>query len=165
MGYSGSGKTTTIEYLTSALVSKGMSVGVIKHIHAKHTHMEPPRDKERFVRSGANLVVGVDQDGLHLFLKGGGLKKAFDLMKKYSPDYLFVEGFNTHPLLRGDDVVCVVCAKTEDEAVELIEKHVPRRIVCATGVLGRTSKKEEVRGVPVLRLPKGTSRLIQLISS
>jgi len=165
LGYSGSGKTTTIEHLTSTLASKGMSVGVIKHIHAKHTYVEPSRDTERFVKSGANLVVGVDQDGLHLFLKSGGLEKAFDLMKKASPDYLFVEGFNTHLLLRGDNVVCIVCAKTEDEAVELIEKHAPRRIVCVTGVLANTSKKEEVRGVPILRLPSSTSRLIQLISS
>jgi len=164
LGYSGSGKTTTIEHLTSELVSRGMKVGVIKHIHGGHTLIDPSKDTGRFVRSGANPVVGVVQDGLHLFLAGGDLGQALTLVGDFLPDYLFVEGFSTHPLLGKGDVMCVVCAKTEGEAVELIEKHALRSIVCITGVLANSSKKREIRGVPVLSIPDDTHKLIQLIS-
>jgi molybdopterin-guanine dinucleotide biosynthesis protein MobB len=164
LGYSGSGKTTTIEHLTSELVSRGMKVGVVKHIHGEHTLFDYSKDTGRFVKSGANPVVGVAQDGLHLFLAGEDLERALMLVRNSSPDYLFVEGFSTHTLLRGVDVMCVVCAKTEDEAVELIEKHTTRSIVCVTGVLAINSKKNEIRGIPILTIPDDTCKLIQLIS-
>lgn len=139
-------------------------MGVVKHIHSEHTVFDPSKDTGRFVKSGANPVVGVAQGGLHLFLAGEGLERALMLVRDFSPDYLFVEGFSIHPLLRGEDVMCVVRAKTEDEAVELIEKHTTRSIVCVTGVPASNSKKNEIRGIPILTIPDDTCKLIQFIS-
>ncbi|MEM3794900.1 MAG: molybdopterin-guanine dinucleotide biosynthesis protein MobB [Thermoprotei archaeon] len=159
LGYSGSGKTTTIERLTSALVARGKRVGVIKHLH-DYAPRDPAKDTDRFIMCGANPVVGVAQNGLHLFLAGGGLERALTIMGDASPDYVFVEGFSVHPKLTGGDVLCVVCAKNEGEAAELIEKHASRSIVCITGTITNTTQKTEIRGIPILQ---DTEKLIQLI--
>ena len=65
IGISGSGKTTTLEYLISHLTSEGYRVGAIKHIHREGFTI----DKEgtntwRFTKAGSKITVAISPDHL-----------------------------------------------------------------------------------------------------
>ena len=62
VGVSGSGKTTTLEYLISHLSNEGYRVGAIKHIHRESFTI----DKEgtntwRFSKAGSKITVAIRQ--------------------------------------------------------------------------------------------------------
>ncbi len=67
VGTSGSGKTTTIEYLINRFSEEGYSVGAVKHIH----HRGFSIDKEgtntwRYAQAGAKVVVAVSPEEIDI---------------------------------------------------------------------------------------------------
>lgn len=164
MGYKDSGKTTAIVELTRLLCSRGLRVCVLKHIGGEHTLVDPSKDTGRFLGAGAFAVAALDRHTLALLYPGKGVEEAYGLLVSLSPHYVFVEGFATHRLFMDEEVRCVVCARTAQEAAQLVRTHGSRRVVCVTGVLARRSRKKQILGVPVLRVPEEAERLLGLLS-
>jgi len=59
-GYSGTGKTTLIRKILPELKKKGLSVGVLKHIHHKLNVDIRGKDTDHFYRAGADFVFAHD---------------------------------------------------------------------------------------------------------
>ena len=70
VGKSGSGKTTTLEYLVSKLAEEGYSIGAIKHIYHKGFKV----DKEgtntwRYAKAGARVIIAVSAEQIVVIKK------------------------------------------------------------------------------------------------
>lgn len=61
-GYSGSGKTTLIRKILPELKKKGLSVGVLKHIHHRLNIDSRGKDTDHFYRAGADVVLAHDDN-------------------------------------------------------------------------------------------------------
>ena len=100
VGTSGSGKTTTIEYLTVHLTKLGFRVGIVKHIHEGGLNLDTRgKDTWRHARAGAEAVVAVAPRELLLFKKTANetrLNNVLSNLRSEPIDVLFLEGFSTN---------------------------------------------------------------------
>src|SRR5271167_2696751 len=98
VGTSGSGKTTTIEYLTAHLTKLGFNVGIIKHVHAGGLNLDTRgKDTWRHARAGADVIVGVAPRELLLFKKTSNetrLDNVLSSLLSEPIDVLFLEGYS-----------------------------------------------------------------------
>ncbi|MZQ85223.1 molybdopterin-guanine dinucleotide biosynthesis protein B [Paenibacillus sp. 5J-6] len=98
-GYSGSGKTTLITKLIIEMKRRGKQIAVLKHDAHGHYKEAPGADSTIFAQSGAEAVVTISIDSIHVFEK----KNKPDLQEQIKAfshmDYVFVEGFKRekHP--------------------------------------------------------------------
>ncbi|PSN82383.1 molybdopterin-guanine dinucleotide biosynthesis protein B [Candidatus Marsarchaeota G1 archaeon OSP_D] len=162
LGYKNSGKTTTIQQLTSHFVAHGKRVGVLKHIHKEKLELSARfKDTQRFLDAGAQTVCALSRNELVFYLRERTLDDALELLKSFPLDFLFIEGYSTNERFFG--IKCVVCAKSVDEAISLIDIHRQRKILAVTGAL--RSKTNDIKGIPVLKLPRDLERLAQLVAS
>ncbi|MDU0204117.1 MULTISPECIES: molybdopterin-guanine dinucleotide biosynthesis protein B [Paenibacillus] len=98
-GYSGSGKTTLIAKLVIEMKRRGKRVAVLKHDAHGHYKEASGTDSTIFVQSGAEAVVTISTDSIHVYEK----KSEPDLQEQINAyahmDYVFVEGFKRekHP--------------------------------------------------------------------
>ena len=99
VGISGSGKTTTLEYLISHLSSEGYRVGAIKHIHRESFTM----DKEgtntwRFSKAGSKITVAISPEEIAIIEKTNAalndLDKIIKFLESEKLDIIFIEGFH-----------------------------------------------------------------------
>jgi molybdopterin-guanine dinucleotide biosynthesis protein MobB len=122
LGYKNSGKTTTIQQLTSHFVAHGKRVGVLKHIHKEKLELSARfKDTQRFLDAGAQTVCALSRNELVFYLRERTLDDALELLKSFPLDFLFIEGYSTNERFFG--IKCVVCAKSVDEAISLIDIH------------------------------------------
>lgn len=98
-GYSDSGKTTLIAKLVAEMKRRDRRVAVMKHDAHGHYKEAPEADSTIFAASGAEAVVTLSPDGVHIYEKM--LKPDFQeqVRKWHHLDYVFVEGFKRekHP--------------------------------------------------------------------
>lgn len=100
-GYSGSGKTTLIEQLIPRLVSRGVSVSLIKHAHHTFDVDQPGKDSYRHRHAGAGEVLVTSSRRWVLMheLRGEPEPSFEEQMKHLSPcDLVLVEGFKFAPI-------------------------------------------------------------------
>ena len=91
-----SGKTSLVEALVRSLKRRGR-VGTIKNM-PDHP-IEDRGDTKRHFDAGAEVVVGVGQDGVFFKVaRGGGLEEALEELRKSGVDYAIVEGFKRSDL-------------------------------------------------------------------
>lgn len=99
LGTSGSGKTTTIEYLTARLTNLGIHVGVIKHIHKGGLTLDTQgKDTWRHAKAGAEIVVAVAPREVMAFKRTSAENNLANAIKSSLTepiDVLFLEGFST----------------------------------------------------------------------
>jgi len=92
-GFSGSGKTTLIRKILPELKKKGLSVGVLKHVHHKINVDVRGKDTDHFYRAGADFVFAHDsQQG---FARYRSNDETFQTLINRIPsalDLLIVEG-------------------------------------------------------------------------
>ena len=70
VGISGSGKTTTFEYLISKLTSEGYKVGAIKHIHREgFTIDREGTNTWRFTKAGSKITVAFSPEEIAIIKK------------------------------------------------------------------------------------------------
>ncbi len=101
-----SGKTTLVEELVRSLKRHGR-VGTIKNM--PHHPVEDRGDTKRHFEAGADVVVGVGQEGVFFKVaRSGGLEEALEELRREGVDYAIVEGFKRSDLpkivLGGIDV-------------------------------------------------------------
>jgi molybdopterin-guanine dinucleotide biosynthesis protein MobB len=159
VGTSGSGKTTTIEYLTAHLTELGFHVGVVKHIHEGGLTLDTQgKDTWRHARAGADVVVGVGSREQIAFKKTSNenrLDTVLTSLRTEPLDVLFLEGFSADSTKHSYKIV------TARNAVDLkrtLSKTAPP-ILAITGHAARTSSGK----LSALELPSQGAMLTAMV--
>jgi molybdopterin-guanine dinucleotide biosynthesis protein B len=165
VGTSGSGKTTTLEYLISNLSREGYKIGSIKHIHHKGFTI----DKEgtntwRHTKAGSKVVAAISPDEIAVIKKTDAelndLDKIVRLLEQEQLDIIFIEGF--HKLIaKRNDVHKIVTAKNEDDLKRTLE-GTAQPILAVTGTICK-QKPENLSGIPLISLPAEGEQLLKLV--
>ena len=165
VGKSGSGKTTTLEYLVSKLAGEGYRIGAIKHIYHKGFKV----DKEgtntwRYAKAGANVITAVSAEQIVTIKKAEteltDLEKVIGLLGNEQLDIIVVEGFSGLVEKRAD-VLKIVTAKDVYTLKSALQKTVPP-IIAVAGVIGK--QKPEIKlEIPILNIPNEGEQLLKLV--
>ncbi len=159
VGTSGSGKTTTIEYLTSHLTKLGFHIGIVKHIHEGGLNLDTRgKDTWRHARAGADLIVGVAPRELLLFKKISSetkLDNVLSSLRSEPIDVLFMEGYSTNSPKHSYKIV--TASNLADLKRTLSKSQLP--ILAITGPVARSSKP----GLRTLALPSQGVELTAIV--
>jgi molybdopterin-guanine dinucleotide biosynthesis protein MobB len=125
VGRSGSGKTTTIAYLTEHLTRLGFRVGVVKHIHEEgFTFDVKGKNTWRHAEAGACIVIGVAPSELATFKRTENetrFEQLFDMFERENLDLVLVEGLSQAPPTKGS--YKIVAAKNTNELRQVLGKN------------------------------------------
>ncbi len=153
IGRSGTGKTTLIEKIVSHLVSKGLTVGAIKH--SSHQNFDlSGKDTHRIRDAGAEIVVGISREEI-ITLRSAtknftSTQQLQDLIMD-EVDVIIIEGFRS--LVRKDNsILKIILAQDTKHLQPWLPGLVGRKIA----VLGNTGSKSFYRTVPLI--PRGDLR-------
>lgn len=167
MGKSGSGKTTTLEYLVSNLASEGYRIGAIKHIYHKGFKI----DKEgtntwRFARAGSKVVAAVSAEEIVVIKKTemalNDLEQVIGLLGEEQLDIIVIEGFRSL-LEKRKDVLKIITAKDAESLRKTLDEAI-QPILAITGVIGQ-QKPEVAFEIPIINLPAEGSQLLKLVKA
>lgn len=165
VGTSGSGKTTTLEYLISNLTRQGYRIGSIKHVHHKGFTIDTAGTNTwRYAKAGAKVIVAISPDEIAVIKKTDAalndLDQVIGLLEEEQLDIIFIEGF--HSLIaKRKDVLKIITAKDADNLKRTLEGTAPP-ILAVTGVIGQ-QKRESTLGIPVVNVPVEGEQLLKLI--
>ncbi|MCW4003937.1 MAG: molybdopterin-guanine dinucleotide biosynthesis protein B [Candidatus Bathyarchaeota archaeon] len=163
-GVSGSGKTTTLEYLISKLTAEGFKVGAIKHIHRENFTI----DKEgtntwRFSKAGSKVTVAVSAEEIAVIEKTkvalSDLDRIISELEHKQLDIVFIEGFHSF-ISKRPDILKIVTAKTAEDLNKTLSESVPP-VLAVTGLIAKT--KLPPSEVPYLNLPDEGPKLLELV--
>jgi molybdopterin-guanine dinucleotide biosynthesis protein MobB len=166
VGTSGSGKTTTLEYLISHLSAEGYKIGSVKHVHHEGFTM----DKEgtntwRYAKAGAKVIVAVSPEEIAVLKKTDAalndLDQVIALLERENLDLVFIEGF--HRLIaKRTDVPKIITADDEDNLKRTLE-GTAEPILAVTGVISENKPKISGLKIPILNLETEGEQLLQLV--
>jgi len=113
-----SGKTSLVEALVRSL-KRRVRVGTVKNM-PDHP-VEDRGDTKRHFDAGAEVVVGVGQDGIFFKVaRGGGLEEGLEELRRSGVDYAIVEGF------KGSDLPKIVLGGIDvSNTVRMVEGTPP----------------------------------------
>jgi molybdopterin-guanine dinucleotide biosynthesis protein MobB len=166
VGVSGSGKTTTLEYLISRFSVKGYRVGAIKHIHHVDFSMDKPGTNTwRFAQAGAGVVVAVSPQEIDIIKKTTqdiqDLNKVLELLRNEDLDLLFIEGF--HGLIaQHPEIIKIVTAKDQGDLKSTLEL-IKRPVLAIAGVVTQSSTDARFEQIPIIKIPLEGDKLVCLI--
>ncbi len=164
IGISGSGKTTTLEYLISNLTSEGYKVGAIKHIHRENFTV----DKEgtntwRFSKAGSKVTVAMSPEEIAIIKKTKHPLDEFDkvvkMLESEGVDIIFIEGFHGY-ISKRPDILKFITAKTPDDLEKTLKEAVPP-ILAITGLIAK--HKPPTSTIPYIDLPDEGTQLLELV--
>ncbi len=142
LGTSGSGKTTTIEYLTAHLTNLGIHVGVIKHIHKGGLTLDTQgKDTWRHAKAGAEIVVAVAPKEVMAFKRTSTENSLHNVIQSSLTepiDVLFLEGFSTEATKHSHKIVT---ARDSTDLKHTLGKTTPP-ILAVTGPVARSSSRK-----------------------
>ena len=165
VGTSGSGKTTTLEYLISNLASEGYRVGAIKHIYHKGFKI----DKEgtntwRYAKAGSKVIAAVSAEEIVVIKKTetalNDLEQVIGLLGEEQLDIIFIEGFSSLVAKRKD--VLKIITATDAYTLKKTLEETAQPILAVTGVIGQ-QKFENTLGIPVINIPAEGKQLLKLV--
>jgi len=165
VGKSGSGKTTTLEYLVSNLASEGYRIGAIKHIY----HKGFKTDKEgtntwRYAKAGSKVTAAVSTEEIVVIKKAetelNDLDQVIGLLGNEQLDIIVIEGFRSL-VEKRKDVLKIITAKDTDSLKRTLEETV-QPIIAVAGVIGQ--QKPEIKlGIPIINIPEEGKQLLKLV--
>ncbi|XES76164.1 MAG: molybdopterin-guanine dinucleotide biosynthesis protein B [Candidatus Bathyarchaeia archaeon] len=166
VGTSGSGKTTTLEYLISHLSAQGYKIGSIKHVHHRGFTM----DKEgtntwRYAQAGAKVIAAISPEEIAILKRTeaalNDLDQVIGLLEREQLDIIFIEGF--HSLIaKRPDVPKLITAKDEDNLKRTLE-GTAEPILAVTGVISQSKPQISWLKIPIIDLKTEGEKLLQLI--
>ncbi len=166
VGTSGSGKTTTLEYLISHLSAEGYKIGSIKHVHHEGFTM----DKEgtntwRYAKAGSKVIVAISPEEIAILKKTDAalndLDQVIGLLEREQLDIIFIEGF--HRLIaKRTDVPKIITAENEDNLKRTLE-GTAEPILAITGVISQNKPAISGLKIPILSLETEGEQLLQLV--
>ncbi len=166
VGISGSGKTTTLEYLISHLSSDGYRVGAIKHIHQEGFTI----DKEgtntwRFSKAGSKITVAISPKEIAIVEKTNTSLNDLDKVLKYLEneklDIIFIEGFRSF-ISKRPEILKIITAKDPEDLEKTLKEAVPP-ILAITGLIAKN--KLQKNKIPYINLPEEGNRLLELVKN
>lgn len=166
VGISGSGKTTTLEYLISHLSSEGYRVGAIKHIHREGFTI----DKEgtntwRFSKAGSKITVAISPEEIAIIEKTNAslndLDKVIKLLESEKLDIIFIEGFHSF-ISKRPEILKIITAKVSEDLEKTLKESVPP-ILAITGLIAKN--KPQTNKIPYINLPEEVDKLLELVKN
>jgi molybdopterin-guanine dinucleotide biosynthesis adapter protein len=166
VGTSGSGKTTTLEYLISHLSAEGYKIGSIKHIHREGFTIDKEGSNTwRYAQAGAKVIVAISPDEIAIIKKThsdlNDLDQVIAKLESEQLDIIFIEGF--HRLIsKRTDITKIVTAEDEENLKHTLE-GAAEPILAITGVI--SANKPTISGlkIPILNLETEGEQLLQLV--
>ncbi len=165
IGRSGSGKTTTLEYLVSNLASEGYRIGVIKHIYHKGFKI----DKEgtntwRYAKAGSKVIAAISSEEIVVIRKTetelNDIEQVLELIGNERLDIIIIEGF--HSLVeKRKDVLKIITAKDTDGLKKTL-KGTAQPIIAIAGMIGDQKPKIKLK-IPIINLPEDGKQLLELV--
>ena len=164
VGISGSGKTTTVEYLISQLSSIGYRIGAIKHIHREAFTIDTEGTNTwRFSHAGAKITVAVSPDEIAIIEKTKAALNDLDKIIKYLEneklDVIFIEGFKGE-ISKRPEIRKIITAKTPEDLEKTLKEAVPP-ILAITGLIAKN--KPQTSKIPYIDLPEEGPKLLELV--
>jgi molybdopterin-guanine dinucleotide biosynthesis protein MobB len=166
VGISGSGKTTTLEYLISHLSSEGYKVGAIKHIHRENFTI----DKEgtntwRFSKAGSKITVAISPEEIAIIEKTNNslndLDKVIKFLENEKLDIIFIEGFKGE-ISKKPEILKIITAKTSEDLKKTLDNSVPP-ILAISGLVAKT--KQILSDIPYIDLPDEGPKLLEIVKN
>lgn len=149
-GYSGSGKTTTVECLIRELIRRDYTVGSVKDIHYEGFAIDTEgSNTDRHGKAGAEPVTarGFYETDI-LFKKRLPIP---EILKFYTQDFVILEGVTDF------DVPRILCASTLEDA----EARMRPGVFALSGVI--SNDISVYRGLPVINGMMDTVKLTDLV--
>jgi molybdopterin-guanine dinucleotide biosynthesis adapter protein len=166
VGTSGSGKTTTLEFLISRLSAEGYRIGSVKHIHREGFTI----DKEgtntwRYAKAGAKVIVAISPEEIAIIKKtSDGLKdldKLIGTLEQERLDIVFIEGF--HALIaKRADIPKIITAVSEENLKHTLE-GAAEPILAVTGLISKNKPELNWLKVPILNLETEGDDLLGMV--
>ena len=166
VGKSGSGKTTTLEYLISHLSTEGYKIGAIKHIHREgFTIDREGTNTWRFAKAGSKVVVAISPEEIAIIKKTDAalndLDQVIGLLEQEQVDIIFIEGF--HKIIAGrTDIPKIITAEDESNLKKTLEET-SEPILAVTGVISKNKPKISGLKIPIINLPTEGEQLLHLV--
>ncbi len=166
VGVSGSGKTTTIEYLIGKLSAEGYRVGAVKHVHHKGFTMDTEgKNTWRFAKAGAKTIVAVAPDEVAIIRKTSTEYNDFDkvsaLLEGEKLDIVFIEGLHSLIAKQGD--VLKIVTATDPSGIAETLKGIVEPIIAVSGVAAKTLGTPDYKGIPIIKVPEDGDKLLEII--
>lgn len=164
IGVSGSGKTTTVEYLISALSKMGYRVGAVKHIHREgFTIDQEGKNTWRFSQAGAKITVAISPEEIAIIEKTNAALNDLDKIVKYLEnekiDVVFIEGFHSF-ISKRPKIIKIITSKTPEDLEKTLKEAVPP-ILAITGLIAKN--KPQTSKIPYIDLPEEGPKLLELV--
>jgi molybdopterin-guanine dinucleotide biosynthesis protein B len=166
VGTSGSGKTTTLEYLIQRLSAEGYKIGSIKHIHREGFTI----DKEgtntwRYAKAGSKVIVAISPEEIAIIKKTNAalndLDQVIELLEQEQLDMVFIEGF--HKLIaKRTDIPKIITAENEANLKMTLETTV-EPIIAISGVISQNKTTVTNLKIPIINIATEGEQLIQLV--
>jgi molybdopterin-guanine dinucleotide biosynthesis adapter protein len=169
IGISGSGKTTTLEYLISHLNNENCRIGVIKHIHQQNFTM----DKEgtntwRFSKAGSKITVAISPEEIAIIEKTSNslndLDKIIKFLENEKLDIIFIEGFKGE-ISKRQEIRKIITAKTSEDLQKTLDNTVPP-ILAISGLIAKTEQaktEQPSSDIPYINLPDEGPKLLEIV--
>lgn len=151
IGYSKSGKTTTIERIIPELRNRGYTVASVKEIHSHDFSLDTAgTNTHRHRVAGSQVVVarGLNETGI-IFNEKLGIR---DILSFFSHDFAVLEGVTDFDCPR------VFCARSRDE----LQRRNDPLVVAISGVIANTMSGEYA-GVPIFNSLEEAGCLVDLL--
>ena len=166
VGASGSGKTTTIEYLISHLTDEGYKVGAIKHVfHKGFSFDKEGTNTWRFAKAGSKVTVAVSSEEIVTIKKTNSLLNDLDqiirLLEREKLDIIFIEGFHNLTAKRKD-IPKIITAMDVDVLKRTLEETIPP-ILAITGQVAQNRTKTNEFKIPFIDMPSEGKQLLEFI--
>ena len=166
IGTSNSGKTSTVEYLVTNLVKKGLTIGSAKHVHHPDFSIDlDGKDTWRHANAGSKRVVCLSEDEVAIIRKEKGpeykLKDILKLFQDEEFDLIILEGFHWIVSNRRE-VIKIVTAKDEEDAKKRLNGTIPP-ILAITGKISNILRGKSIQKIPIIDLKDEGVQLLDLV--
>jgi molybdopterin-guanine dinucleotide biosynthesis adapter protein len=166
VGISGSGKTTTLEYLIAHLSSEGYKVGAIKHIHRENFTIDREGTNTwRFSKAGSKITVAISPEEITIIEKTNAslndLNKVIKYLENEKLDIVFIEGFKGE-ISKRPEILKIITAKTPEDLQTTLNMTV-QPILAITGLLAKTNQPPS--DIPFINLPDEGAKLLEVVKS
>ncbi|MEM3539267.1 MAG: molybdopterin-guanine dinucleotide biosynthesis protein B [Nitrososphaerales archaeon] len=165
IGKSGSGKTSTIEYLINNLSKEGFTIGTIKHVHEPDFTIDKEgKDTWKFAKAGAKKIAIIAPKETVIINKKEDqrieLEEVINKLKE-GLDLIFLEGFHSLVAKRSD-IFKIITAKNEDELKTNLDGTF-HPIIAITGEVAKLKPKISSLEIPLIDMYSEGRRLVQLL--
>jgi molybdopterin-guanine dinucleotide biosynthesis protein B len=166
VGRSGSGKTTTLEFLISRLAEEGYKIGSIKHIHRENFTIDREGSNTwRFAKAGSKVVVAISANEIAIIKKTSAaltdLDNIITLLASEKLDIVFIEGF--HSLIaKRTDIPKIITSLDEADLKDTLEQTA-EPILAITGIISLNKNAIDGLKIPIINLETEGQRLLKIV--